>query len=147
MFNFELCVDGEIFRIFTEERLCDVRRLGVCVMRARVNLVRIEANGEWADAASRFSEFYADVSDKFLKFCEENIGKRASEEFALADARMKYRFSRYDCKCGFVPGVVQEEGVYRLEVARNTEICRRAVLLAESRDTLVWELPRLLIKR
>lgn len=147
MFNCELMFDGENLRIHTEERYRDVRELGVCVMRASVNFVQIQAEEKYVDAANRFSAFYCDVADKFLSFCVENIGKRASEEFMLADARARYRFMRYECRCELIPRLVQEGEISRLEVSRHTCLRRRNDTIWEDGDILVWKLPSLLIGR
>lgn len=147
MFSCELCFDNGILRIFTDTISQDVRQLGMCVMRVNVSFPRIEAEGEYTEAASRFSKFYAEVADNFLSYCVENIGKRASEEFTLADARKRYRFFRYECVCEFLPKLIESDNIRLLEIRRRVYLRRRSGTLWEDGDIFVWKLPSLLLAK
>lgn len=144
MFICELDFEGGALRVGTEEKRRDVTRDGICVARCTVIFPQIEGEGICAPAV-RFSDFYSSVADGFADFFTENIGKRASDELALSDARARYRFFRYECRCEFLTEAVKSDGEEQLRVSRHTILCRRGQTLWESRDAMLWRLPSLVL--
>ena len=143
----QLNFDGGALRVSMQEERREVKADGTCVMRWLVIFPQAEGDGIYTPAAARFSDLYSSVADGFISFCVENIGKRASEEFALSDARARYRFFRYECKCEFSIETVTPDGEESLRVSRYTTLCRRGQTLFESRDEMLWRLPTLLVAR
>lgn len=142
-----ICFEWGEMQVSVEREVRDVRADGSCVMRGQVIYPQITCEGEYAGAADRFSQFYRDICTSFLDFCQQNTGKRASEEFSLSDARQRYRFFRYECKCELSPKVITLDGERLLEVSRHACLFRRDGVLWESRDSLVWRLPSLIVAR
>ncbi|MBE6694121.1 MAG: hypothetical protein E7589_05085 [Ruminococcaceae bacterium] len=147
MFICELDLEGGALRLRTEEKRRDVKRDGICVARCTVIFPQAEGEGIYAPAAARFSDLYSSVADGFISFCVENIGKRASEEFSLSDARQRYRFFRYECVCEFSPTVIDHDGGKLLQAERVSRLCRGGKVTWESRDVFFWRLPSLLVAK
>ena len=147
MFICELDFEGGVLHVEAEEKRRDVTRDGICVARCTVIFPQAEGGGIYASAAERFSDFYSSVADGFVNFFAENIGKRASDELTLSDARARYRFFRYECRCEFLTEAVKSDGEEQLRVSRHTVLCRRGQTLWESRDSMLWRLPSLVLAR
>lgn len=143
----QLNFDGGALRVSMQEERREVKVDGACVMRCLVIFPKAEGDGIYTPAAARFSDLYSSVADGFISFCVENIGKRASDELTLSDARARYRFFRYECRCEFLTEAVKSDGEEQLRVSRHTVLCRRGQTLWESRDSMLWRLPSLVLAR
>ena len=146
MFVCKLDLEGGVLHVEAEKKRRDVTRDGICVARCTVIFPQIAGEGICAPA-ERFSDFYSSVADCFADFFAENIGKRASDELTLSDARARYRFFRYECRCEFLTEAVKSDGEEQLRVSRHTVLCRRGQTLWESRDSMLWRLPSLVLAR